>query len=109
MRILHGGGVDTFESKPIHADNHSQTQGQQQSIASMYNEADRHTPDCQSVILASDIYDADSLSCDTESTEVGELTAWGSALAGIGAHLTDDRYQEYANHDELPIDQKLLG
>jgi hypothetical protein len=90
MRILHGEGVDTFESKPTHADNHSQTQGQQQSIASMYNEADRHTPDCQSVILAPDIYDADSLSCDIESTRVGELTAWGSALAGLHNESTGD-------------------
>jgi hypothetical protein len=104
MRIPHQGGVEAFESKPYYTDNHFQTQCQQRSVTSMYKEADCHTPHYQSTVLAPDIYDADSLSCDTESTRVGELTTWGSALAGIGAHLTGPKYQECANHNELRID-----
>jgi len=34
-----------------------------------------------------------------------ELNAWGNNLAGVGEHLADYAYQEYASHGKLVVDQ----
>jgi hypothetical protein len=116
--LMHGlynegaGGFNDNLPDPPH-----QTQSQQHSTASMYNEADCDTPNYHSAALlqsrsvchgnaidipGSDMFDADPLFWDFDQDH--ELNAWGDALAGVGEHLVDHTYQEYINHDELVVD-----
>ena len=106
-----GGFNDNLPNSPF------QTQNQQHSTASMYNEADCNTPNYQSAALlqsrsvchdntidmpGSDMFDADPLSWDFDQDH--DITAWGNALAGVGEHLVDHAYQEYINRDKLVVD-----
>jgi len=91
----------------------------------MYNEADpditNHRPDSghwQSGLFHGDhvsevhvmglsmpdITDVDPLSWEIECVWGEQLTAWGSALAGIGEHFAEYPNQEYNRHDEFIID-----
>lgn len=103
---------DPLAGTLIHRD---QTQSQQKSIASTYNEADFDTATCQGTdrwpryshqehivdTPGYDEYDIESLYWNMDPDR--ELTAWGNDLFGIGEHLAGS-YQEYATGDDFVMD-----
>jgi hypothetical protein len=100
---IHGltrGGIGCFHSNSL--DGPSQTQGQQQEIGSLFNEADNDSPSYQSTSLWQSrcLNEVDMPGLDPDE----ELTAWSNDLAGIGEHLADHISQEHASYGELVVD-----
>jgi hypothetical protein len=120
---LQTDGTRALNNIKLYDDPHSrtlmywdQTQSQQQSIASTYNEAECDTPTYEGTsrwlrsyhhehmggIAGCDEYDIEPLSWNIDSG--GELTAWGNDLAGIGEHLIESTYDEYARANDFAVD-----
>jgi hypothetical protein len=120
---LQAEGTRAFNNIKFYDDPHSrslmywdQTQSQQQSIVSTYHEVDIDTPTYEGTgrwprcshrehivgIAGHDEYDIEPLSWNMDSD--GELTAWGNDLAGIGEHLAESTYDEYASANDFVVD-----
>jgi hypothetical protein len=94
------------------------TQHQKRGRKKMSNKADRSVTDQEAtgnlvshfvvevdeIDRLGEVIDDMHLSCwDTGTAD--ELNAWGNDLAGVGEHLADYTYQEYASHGKLVVDQ----
>jgi hypothetical protein len=104
-----GSSNDTLTGPPY------ETRSQQHSTASMCNEADCSTPNYQTFYhwQSRSIYQNGATDMpgpdmsDVESWDISQgydLTVWDNALAGVGEHLADHKYQGYTNHGELVVD-----